>query len=212
VKAASRTRIVLLGPPASGKGTQAERIEKRYGLPAVSSGAILREEFAHGSQAGHDTARMARAGLLVPDRLVIKLVGRWLSRHPEGFILDGFPRNVPQAEALAKLLGENPLQAVLFFDLSDETIFERALGRMVCRNCGRSFRQDTVEKICPQCGGGLDRRGDDQPGVIEARLREYREKTAPLIEYYQHKNLLWTISAAQSPEKVFEEVRVILEK
>jgi len=212
-----KTRIVLLGPPASGKGTQAELIKARYGIASVSPGAMLREEMRLGTPLGIEADRITRDGSMVPDAMVIELVAKWLAAHTEGFVFDGFPRTIAQADALEQMLAQlhAPLDAVLFFDITAETIFERVMNRLTCTQCGRSFavglHLETAQACCPECGGTLGRRSDDTPEALEHRIAQYREKTEPLVEYYQRRGLLWTLQSADGPEGVFAEIASLLE-
>ncbi|MEI7958461.1 MAG: nucleoside monophosphate kinase [Verrucomicrobiota bacterium] len=212
-----KTRIVLLGPPASGKGTQAELIKARYGIASVSPGAMLREEMRLGTPLGIEADRITRDGSMVSDAMVIQLVGNWLAAHTEGFVFDGFPRTIAQADALDRMLAElhAPLDGVLFFDISAQTIFERVMNRLTCTQCGRSFavglHLKSAEARCPKCGGTLGRRSDDTPEALEHRIAQYREKTEPLVEYYQRRGLLWTLKSADGPEGVFAEISSLLE-
>lgn len=212
-----KTRIVLLGPPASGKGTQAERIKARFGLDTVSPGAMLREELRLQTPLGIEADRLTRNGSMVPDATVIELVAHWLTSHPGGFVFDGFPRTLVQADALEKMLFQqhSALDRVLFFDVSEETIFERVMNRMTCGQCGRSFSAglhlSPGQSACPECGGVLGRRADDTPEAVEQRLCEYREKTEPLVDYYRQRGLLWSLNGSESPEQVFAEIAAIVD-
>jgi len=213
-----KTRIVLLGPPASGKGTQAEFLKNRYGIASVSPGAMLREEMRLGTPLGVEADRMTRDGSMVPDAMVIQLVGNWLSTHHDGFVFDGFPRTVGQADALEQMLAEwrAPLDAVLFFEITTETAFERVLNRLTCSRCGRSFATGlhlaAGQTRCPECGGALIRRSDDTPEALEHRIAEYSEKTKPLVEYYKKRGLLWNVKAAGTPAEVSAEITALLEE
>ena len=212
-----KTRIVLLGPPASGKGTQAEKIKARFGLESVSPGAMLREELRLQTPLGIEADRLTRNGSMVPDSTVVELVGHWLTVHPGGFVFDGFPRTLVQAEALEKMLlpPRAALDIVFFFDVSEETIFERVMNRMTCGQCGRSFSAGLHlaegQTACPECGGVLGRRIDDTPASLEHRIREYREKTEPLVDYYRRCGLLWSLNGAESPDQVFSEIASALD-
>ncbi len=212
-----KTRIVLLGPPASGKGTQAQKIKARFGLETASPGAMLREELRRQTALGIEAERLTRNGFMVPDATVIELVRRWLSEHPRKFVFDGFPRTLVQAEALEKTVSQkrSALDIVFFFDVSDETIFERVMNRVTCGQCGQSFSANLHlapgQSVCPGCGGALGRRADDTPEVLEHRLVEYRENTEPLVAYYQKRGLLWPLSAAESPDQVFAEIAAALD-
>ncbi|MEI6561165.1 MAG: nucleoside monophosphate kinase [Verrucomicrobiota bacterium] len=212
-----KTRIVLLGPPASGKGTQAEFIKRRYGIASASPGAMLRDEMRRGTPLGLEADRMTRDGSMVPDAMVIQLVGNWLSAHSTGFVFDGFPRTVAQADALDQMLSErqSALDAVLFFDITAETAFERVMNRLTCTQCARSFavglHLESAQARCPECGGELGHRSDDTPEALERRIAQYREKTEPLVEYYQRRGLLWTLRAADDPAEVSAQITALLE-
>ena len=212
-----KTRIVLLGPPASGKGTQAEFIKNQYGIASVSPGAMLREEMRLGTPLGVVADRITRDGSMVADDLVIQLVGNWLSTHHDGFVFDGFPRTVAQADALEQMLAQlhAPLDGVLFFEITTETAFERVMNRLTCTQCGRSFAMGlnlgAGQTQCPECGGTLGRRSDDQPDALEQRIAQYREKTEPLVDYYHRRGLLWSVKAAGTPAEVSAEIASILE-
>ena len=212
-----KTRIVLLGPPASGKGTQAEFIKRRYDIASASPGAMLRDEMRRGTPLGVEADRITRDGSMVPDGMVIQLVANWLSAHAGGFVFDGFPRTTGQADALEQMLAErqSTLDAVLFFDITPQTAFERVMNRFTCTQCGRSFavglQLECAQAACPGCGGALGRRSDDTPEALEERIAQYREKTEPLVEYYQRRGLLWRVKAAEDPAQVSAEVASILE-
>lgn len=211
-----KTRIVLLGPPASGKGTQAEKIQAHFGIPSVSPGAMLRDEMRRGTPLGIEADRLTREGNMAPDALVLQLVGNWLQYHPDRFVFDGFPRTLAQADALEELLGERQLtlDAVLYFDLSMQTIFERVMNRLTCGECGRTFAADKMQGAisrCPSCGGPLIRRSDDTPEALEHRIAAYRKNTEPLVEYYRQRGILWTLKSAESPEDVFAQITSVME-
>ena len=154
---------------------------------------------------------------MVPDAIVIELVRYWLAAHSKGFLFDGFPRTIAQADALEQMLSEQgaSLDAVFFFDVSAEIIFERVMNRLTCSQCGRSFALGLHLKpgqtTCPHCGGALVRRSDDTPEALEKRMIEYHEKTEPLVEYYRGRGLLWPLKLAALPEGVFAEISSIME-
>lgn len=178
---------------------------------------MLREEKRAGTPLGIEADRLTREGAMVPDAMVIQLVGNWLADHAERFVFDGFPRTIAQAEALDAMLAQqgSALDAVLFFDITEETIFERVMHRLTCSQCGHSFaiglHLESDQSPCPDCGGALTRRSDDTPEALAKRIVEYREKTEPLVEYYQQRGLLWPLKSADRPEVVFAEVTSILE-
>lgn len=211
-----KKRIVLLGPPASGKGTQAELIENRFDIKSTSTGAMLREELRAGTEVGKQADALTRHGHLVPDSLVIALVESWLKTHGDAFVFDGFPRTIGQAEALEKLLAERktPLEVVLFFDVPFEHILDRVRHRVSCESCGRIYsiklHFGRGEEHCPRCGGRLVRRKDDTEEALEQRMIEYREKTEPLVEFYRSRSLLHPLKAQEQPESVFLEISSVL--
>ena len=185
--------LILLGAPGAGKGTQAEIISERYSIPAISTGAIIREAIASGSELGQKVQEYTNRGDLVPDEVVIDIIKERLSK-PDcegGFILDGFPRTVPQAEALDRLGVE--ITDVISIEVSDEAIMERMGGRRVCKACGATFHvkynPSPNGEYC-RCGEPLSIRGDDRPEVVESRLRVYHEQTEPLKAYYESKGKL----------------------
>lgn len=212
-----KRRIVLLGPPASGKGTQAELLTERFKLPVTSPGAILREERRAGTPRGIEAERITSKGLLLPDDLIVDLVRGWLAREDGQFIFDGFPRTLGQAEALEHLLAERgtPLEVVIALEADVTTLQQRVARRLMCVSCGRTFSVglhiEHPTDSCPVCGGTLVRRSDDTPEALETRLIEYHEKTEPLVGYYERKGLLERVNSSEQPEVVFEAIRAILE-
>ena len=178
---------------------------------------MLRDEKRSGTLLGIKADRLTRDGAMVPDAMVIQLVGNWLADHAERFVFDGFPRTIAQAEALDAMLAQrgSALDAVLFFDITEKTVFERVMHRLTCSQCGRSFaiglHLQPGQLQCPECGSSLTHRRDDTPEALAKRIIEYREKTEPLVEYYQRRGLLWPLKTADRPEVVFAEVTSILE-
>ncbi len=210
---ALRTRVVLLGPPASGKGTQAERIRGAYGIETTSSGEMLREEARKGSALGLEADRLTAQGQLAPDAMILQLVEAWLSSARERFVFDGFPRTLPQGEALEGLLERlgKPLDAVLFFNLPESVIADRVLNRVNCSQCGGIFSTGEVEAACPNCGGPLFRRKDDTLEALSRRLEAYHAKTEPLVDFYRERGKLFVLDAAQEPDAVFHDITNVLE-
>jgi len=207
--------FILLGAPGVGKGTQAELLTKRFGAVQLSTGEVFRAAkklpAAEQTPAIKEAISYMQAGNLVPDSTVVAIVREKL-HCPElhrGLLLDGFPRTVPQAEALSDILNtENiPLDAVLSYELPIEQVLERLGGRRTCPKCGASFhikdRQPRVKGICDQCGTELIQRDDDRPEAIRVRLETYDRKTAPLIEYYQKKGLLIRVECGETPQETF---------
>ena len=212
-----KKRIVLLGPPASGKGTQAELIKERFEIEPTSPGAMLRDEMRRGTPLGIEADSYTSHGQLVPDSLVIQLVKSWLEKHDGSFVFDGFPRTIAQAEALEVILSERntPLDVVFFFSLEEEGIRNRVLRRVSCEKCGRifgaGFHFDPARQACPVCEGALIRRKDDTLEALEQRMEEYRQKTEPLVEFYRQRGLLRELFADARPETVFAEISSVLE-
>ncbi len=186
-------QLVLLGPPGSGKGTYASRLNIRLGVPHISTGDIVRDEIKAGTELGKQIRRYSDRGELVPDEIIIEMLQDRLDRPDcaKGFILDGFPRTIPQADALGKIA---EIDLVINLNVPDEIIIERLSNRLVCRRCGAIFNTLTLkpkkELVCDECGGELYTRDDDRPEVIKERLNVYRRETAPLIEHYKNKELL----------------------
>ncbi len=212
-----KERIVLLGPPASGKGTQAELIREKFHFEAPSAGAILREEKARGSEIGIAADKFTSHGQLVPDDLVVALMRGWIERNRVAFVLDGFPRTVGQADALHGILEaqHSPLQAVVLLEVNFETISERVTKRLVCRQCGNivsvGWQVAHPDAGCPRCGGVLERRKDDTLEVLAQRMIEYREKSEPLIPYYQQRGILFCLDANRPADQVSADIAAILE-
>jgi len=203
-----KKRIVLLGAPATGKGTQSELLSSTFGIPAASTGAIMREEAARGTVLGKEAQLWTSQGKLFPDELALKIAKHWIGRHKR-FILDGFPRTLPQAEAFDAWLAEHgmPLDRAYLLELPDDVIAERVLGRLTCASCGSvfnvTFHRLTDKDECPICHGHLEHRGDDTPETLARRLAEYRKLTYPLIEYYRKNGILLEIDAIIGRDKIF---------
>jgi adenylate kinase len=202
-------RIVLLGPPGAGKGTQARRLSERYGLPVIGTGDIFRDHVARGTALGLAAKEYMDRGDYVPDDIAVNMVLQRLDQPDtrEGFILDGFPRTVAQAQALEGALAAagRPLSAVLNFKIGDEVAVKRLTGRLVCPNCKRvynlNFKRPRVEGICDVCGHRLEARSDDDEATIRRRLQVYRRETQPLVLYFWERGLLRDIGA-EAPEEV----------
>jgi adenylate kinase len=208
-------RLVLLGPPGAGKGTQAERIAAKYGIPHLSTGDMLREAVAADTEVGRRAKAIMDAGQLVPDEVMNQLVAERLAQPDaaRGFVLDGFPRTLAQAEALDDLLKQRGqrLDAVLELAVDDDALVERISGRFACPRCGAGyhdrFKQPQVEGVCDVCGGReFVRREDDKPETVRARLKAYHEQTAPLLPYYRNKGLLITVDGMAEIDDVSAEV------
>lgn len=205
--------IILLGPPGSGKGTQAKRLANDYKIPQISTGDLFRENMAAQTPIGIKAKSFIQAGLLVPDEIVLGMLYDRiaLSDCSKGYLLDGFPRTISQADEMNQHRNSETTLLVLSLEVSDEEIVKRAAGRLVCRQCGAIYNRDISppihEKICDKCGGEVYRRADDEPDVVRKRLKVYHEQTQPLIEYYDHKGLLTTFDGTQTPDAVHAELR-----
>ncbi len=214
----AKMNIVLLGSPGVGKGTYAKRISKIYNIPHISTGDMFREAIKNKTEIGLKAKGYMDKGELVPDDVTIKTVEERLKKDDckNGFMLDGFPRTIAQAEALDKII---VIDKVLNFTASDEVIIDRLSGRRVCKSCGAIFHIRNIipktEGVCDNCGGELYQRDDDKPESVKKRLDVYREQTEPLIEYYKEKELLADIDANKPIEQVDEiiaDVRKALEE
>jgi len=213
----SELNLILLGPPGSGKGTQGERLQADLELPYYATGNILRAAVREQTELGKQAKEYMDRGDLVPDEVIIGVIAERLGTHEaeDGFILDGFPRTVGQAEALAermRALGRR-ITAALLIDVSDEEVIRRLGGRRTCPN-GHVFHIefDPPEKegVCDVCGEQLIVRDDDKPEVIRHRLEQYREKTEPLVGYYDERGLLERVDGTGSPDDVYESIRALL--
>jgi len=197
-------RLVLVGPPGAGKGTQAVFLAAHYSIPHIATGDIFRANLKEGTPLGQKAKEYMDRGELVPDDVTNELVKDRLTKDDaqSGFLLDGWPRNVTQAEVLRALMAEKktPLDAVLEFSLPNEEIIHRLSSRRTCRGCGQPALGDT----CTNCGGELYQRDDDKPEVIAKRLSVYEEQTAPIITFYRNAGLLITVSALGSVEEITE--------
>src|SRR4051812_40995330 len=204
-------RIVLLGAPGSGKGTQAQRLQAKYGVPQISSGDLLRDAVARGTDLGLKAKAVMDAGQLVSDDIVLGLIRDRLNREDaaQGFILDGFPRNIDQANSLATLLQDlgQPLDAVLLLDVRRETLIQRLAGRRICPKCGTVYNIHSMPRGATGCskdGAELLQRADDKENVIEKRLEVYERQTRPLIEHYASEGLLRVVAGEGELDEVFE--------
>ena len=207
-------RAVLLGPPGAGKGTQAAKVIEKYNVPHISTGDIFRANIKEGTELGKKAKGYMDEGKLVPDELVVNLVTDRLQKDDckEGFLLDGFPRTIFQAEQLDKFLSENgqKLDIVLNFKVRKDVLIERIAGRRVCKSCGASFHVVNVppkkEGICDRCGGELIQRKDDNRETVENRINVYESETAVLIGYYEKQGVLVDFDGEKSHEEVFADV------
>jgi adenylate kinase len=213
-------RFILLGPPGAGKGTQAAVIKEKFSIAHISTGDILRANVKNGTDLGKKARTYMDSGKLVPDDLIIAMVKDRLQEKDctLGFLLDGFPRTVSQAEALDELVDalDVKLDAVILLDVPDNVVIERLSGRRMCRNCGSifhvSFNPSSRGDICDKCGGEIYQRDDDREEVIRNRLKVYHEQTAPLIEYYENEGILRTVDASESSDNVLAMIESLVKK
>ena len=214
----SQFNLVLLGPPGAGKGTQASRIVAEYGIPHISTGDILRGAVKNGTAMGLEAKRYMDAGNLVPDSVVIGIVKDRLQEPDtdKGFLMDGFPRTIPQAEALDKALDEldRAISKVVVILVDEEDLVKRLSGRRVCRSCQAPFHvmfnQPKVEGVCDKCGGELYQRDDDSEATVRNRLEVYRNQTEPLIDYYDKAGVVARVDGAKAPDAVYEDIQLAL--
>lgn len=208
-------RIVLLGAPGSGKGTQAKRLGERYGIPQIATGDLLREALASGSELGRKAKEAMDAGRLVSDDIVLGIIRERLSRPDaeNGFILDGFPRNTAQAEALGKLLDKlgQPLDTALLLDIDPDALIQRLTGRLSCPQCGRVYNIYTkppkIDNQCDRDGSELVHRSDDNESTIENRLRVFESHTRPVIDFYKERDKLIAVDAEGEIDDVTKRIR-----
>lgn len=211
-------RLILLGPPGAGKGTQAANIVNKYQLPHISTGDIFRANIKQGTDLGNRAKAFMNKGELVPDSLVVELVEDRLQQDDTkiGFMLDGFPRTLPQAEALDSVLANmgSTLNFVVNIVVDPSVLVERAVGRRICKDCGATyhikFNPSKVEGVCDVCSGELYQRSDDNAETVENRISVYTNETAPLVHYYKDSGKLVTIDGLQDIDKVFADIQKAL--
>ena len=211
-------RIVLLGPPASGKGTQADRLSETFGIPHVSTGALLRSECVRGTALGREADAATSKGLLVSDELAVRIVANWMQEHGPRFLFDGFPRTVGQATHLDVALTslKAPLDLVILLELSDEAIRRRILERISCLKCGATYSTSlhghSEGDPCPRCGAVLVRRNDDTAEALEQRLTVYRELTLPVVGYYEGTapEIMHRIDAGEGSDDIFVKLSALV--
>jgi adenylate kinase len=209
------TNLILLGPPGAGKGTQAERLQADFALAHISTGDMLRAQVAQGTQLGREAQKYMNAGELVPDEVILGMIGQRIGEQDarEGFLLDGFPRNTSQADALAATLADSGrrLTGVLLIDVPDEVLVRRLAGRRVCLKSGHvyhvEFDPPKREDVCDQDGSRLIQRDDDMQETIRRRLEVYARQTAPLIDYYESAGLLRRFDGQRNPNEVHDHIR-----
>ena len=214
----SELNLILLGPPGSGKGTQGERLQEDLRLPYYATGDILRAAVKEGSELGQKAKEHMDAGGLVPDELIIAVIAERIQQEEasDGFILDGFPRTVPQAEALGEKMGElgREMSAALNIDVSDEEVVRRLSGRRTCEEGGHVFHVEfnppKEEGVCDIDGSKLMIRDDDKPEVVKHRLQTYHDKTKPLVAYYEEVGVLRRVDGSLPPDEVSDRIRALL--
>jgi adenylate kinase len=211
--------LVLLGAPGSGKGTQAEMITRQFGIPVTSPGAILRRERDLGTPLGLETADATQHGGLVSDKIIVELIEDWLRLHGgHGFVFDGFPRTMPQAESLQSTLNRlrTPLDLAIWLDVSQQTVSDRIASRLQCQGCGFTTSLSSAifaeRPICPYCDGPLVRRNDDDAEVLKKRLDEFEAKTQPLAALYEKAGTLRKIDGNRDRDAVFGDISHLIEQ
>jgi len=213
--------LILLGPPGAGKGTQASRLEEAHGLKHLSTGDMLRAAVASGSPLGQQAKAVMEAGQLMPDEIIIRMIADRIEEPDckNGFVLDGFPRTVPQAEALDSMLAEKDERVDLVIEIAvdEAALVERIAGRFSCARCGAGyhdrFRRPKVEGVCDVCGSTeFTRRKDDTEETVRARLKAYREQTAPILPYYEAKGLLRRVDGMADVDEVTRQIEEALRK
>ena len=210
--------IILMGPPGAGKGTQAKKLIAALEIPHISTGDMFREAIKEGTELGKLANSYIKDGHLVPDDVTIGIVKERLSKDDcaNGYLLDGFPRTLPQAEALEKLSKEinRPIETVINLECDDKELLRRISGRRVCKNCGAPYHIDTmkpkVEGVCDICGGPLYQRNDDNEEAMKVRLDHYLHETKPLLDFYQDKGLLVSFDSLMGSRKLFDEIAKFL--
>ncbi len=212
-------KIIMLGAPGAGKGTQAKRIADKWQIPHVSTGDIFRANIKNGTELGMEAKKYMDKGALVPDELTVKILLDRVAQDDckNGYVLDGFPRTIPQAEVLDKALtdlGES-IDYAINVDVPDENIVNRMSGRRACVSCGATYHvvyaPTKEEGVCDRCGKELILRDDDKPETVQKRLAVYHEQTQPLIDYYAGKNILKSVDGTKDMEEVFQNIVAILE-
>ena len=211
-------KIIMLGAPGAGKGTQAKQIADKYSIPHISTGDIFRANIKNGTELGKKAKQYMDQGALVPDELTCDLVMDRIQQDDckNGFVLDGFPRTIPQAEALDAALGKinEKMDYAIDVDVPDENIVNRMSGRRACLKCGATYHlisiPPKVEGICDRCGSEIVLREDDKPETVQKRLKVYHEQTQPLIDYYKNQGILKSVDGTQPMDEVFKAIVTIL--
>lgn len=213
-------KIIMLGAPGAGKGTQAQMIAGQYHIPHVSTGDIFRANIKNGTELGMEAKKYMDQGLLVPDELTVKILLDRVAEEDckDGYLLDGFPRTIPQAEVLDKALAElgDAIDYAINVDVPDENIVKRMSGRRACLSCGSTYHMEHIppkkEGVCDKCGNDLVLRDDDKPETVLNRLEVYHKQTQPLIQFYEEKGVLRTVDGTKPMKEVFDSIVEILEK
>ncbi|HAM38838.1 MAG TPA: adenylate kinase [Elusimicrobia bacterium] len=210
--------IILFGAPGAGKGTQSEFVSKSKSIPIISTGDMFRDAVASKSELGKKVSSIMSKGALVPDNIVLKLIEERLTKDDckNGFLLDGFPRTLPQAKGLNELLARfgKKIDKVISLEVTEENIISRLSTRRICKNCGKKYNLDTMppkkKDVCDDCGGELFQREDDTPVTIKHRLSVYYIETQPLIEYYKNQNILQAVDGNKSVKEISDAIAVLL--
>ncbi len=213
-------KIIMLGAPGAGKGTQAKMIADKYHVPHISTGDIFRANIKNGTELGMEAKKYMDQGLLVPDELTVKILLDRVGKEDciEGYVLDGFPRTIPQAKVLDEALAElgESIDYAIDVDVPDENIVQRMSGRRACLSCGATYHLEHVppqkEGVCDKCGNELVLRDDDKADTVLNRLKVYHDQTQPLIQFYETKGVLKIVDGTQAMEDVFQSIIAILEK
>jgi adenylate kinase len=208
-------RLLFLGPPGAGKGTQARELAREWSVPQVATGDMLREEMAAGTPLGREAKQFYDRGELVPDDVILRMVAERFKKPDaaNGFILDGFPRTIPQADGLAKMIESlgTQLDAVVYFDVSEPELVRRLTGRRLCKTCQTPYHlvsaPPKTQGVCDKCGGELYQRADDSEETVKNRLGVYERQTAPLLDYYKQRGLLRTVSGEGAVDKIRQALR-----
>ena len=212
--------IILLAPPAAGKGTQSELLEKHYNLNHISTGDLLRSTSKEESDLGKEIKSIMESGKLVSDDIVLQVLNNYLDKADNmNLLLDGFPRNIYQANKLDEILEskDSKVNYVFLLDVPKETLADRITGRRLCKSCGRVYNVNieslmpSKDNVCDNCGNELFQRADDNRETFEIRYNEYLEQTSPLIDYYKNKNVLFEIDSTRSVEEIFNQIKEIIE-
>jgi adenylate kinase len=210
-------RLVMLGRQGAGKGTQCTRLSRHYVVPHISTGEMLRAAVKEGTELGRKAAEIMNDGGLVPDDVMIGIVDERLDHDDttrRGYVLDGFPRTVPQAKALADITDSRPLNLVIDLDVPKEVVLHRLAGRRVCADCGANYSVDKPPRydcVCDNCGGEVEQREDDTPAAIEKRLAEYERETAPLIDWYRDLGLLEVVDGQGGASEVTQRLFAVVD-